>query len=168
MNPHIEPLPPELEAGIRARLAANPFIKFMGIAVPQLGRGYARFVLPFKPELANSIGLLQGGAIAALADEAVAFALYSLVPEGETINTVEMKINFLAAVKEGEITAVAFIAKRGRTISLGEFEVRQGDKLVAKGLCTYIHLKPPEPGPLIKNLNEGQGGERFSPKIIGR
>jgi acyl-CoA thioesterase len=142
MTTQIEALPPELEAGIRARLARNPFIKFIGITVPQLGRGYARFVLPFKPELANSIGLLQGGAIAALADEAVAFALYSLVKEDETINTVEMKINFLAAVQEGEVTAVARISKRGRTISLGEFEVRQGDRLVAKGLCTYIHLKP--------------------------
>jgi acyl-CoA thioesterase len=142
MTTQIEPLASELEAAIRARLARNPFIKFMGITVPQLGRGYARFVLPFKPELANSIGLLQGGAIAALADEAVAFALYSLVKEDETINTVEMKINFLAAVQEGEVTAVARISKRGRTISLGEFEVRQGDRLVAKGLCTYIHLQP--------------------------
>lgn len=140
MKTAVEPLPPELEASIRKRLAANPFIKFVGIQVPELGRGFARFLLPFKPELANSIGLLQGGVIAALADEAVAFALYSLVQEGETFNTVEMKINFLAAVQEGEVEAIARIAKRGRTISLGEFEVRQGERLVAKGLCTYIHL----------------------------
>jgi acyl-coenzyme A thioesterase PaaI-like protein len=56
------------------------------------------------------------------------------------INTVEMKINFLSAVKEGEVIAEGRISKRGRTISLGEFEVRQADRLVAKGLCTYIHL----------------------------
>jgi uncharacterized protein (TIGR00369 family) len=140
MTKPIESLAPELEAAIRKRLAANPFIKFVGIEVPQLGKAYARFVLPFKPELANSIGLMKGGVIAALADEAVAFALYSLVPDGETINTVEMKINFLGAVKEGDVTAQAWIAKRGRTISLGEFEVRQAERLVAKGLCTYIHL----------------------------
>ena len=140
MKTAVEPLPPELEAAIRERLAANPFIKFIGVQVPQLGQGYARFVLPFKPDLANSIGLMQGGVIAALADEAVAFALYSLVKEGETINTVEMKINFLGAVKEGEVEALAQISKRGRTISLGEFEVSQGERLVAKGLCTYIHL----------------------------
>jgi acyl-CoA thioesterase len=136
----IEPLAPELEAAIRTRLAANPFIKFVGIQVPQLGQGYARFVLPFKGELTNSIGLLQGGMIAALADETVAFALYSLVKEGETINTVEMKINFLGAVQEGEVTAEAQITKRGRTISLGEVVVRQDDRLVAKAMCTYIHL----------------------------
>jgi uncharacterized protein (TIGR00369 family) len=140
MKVTIEPLDPDLEASIRQRLAANPFIKFVGIQVPQLGRGYARFLLPFKPELANSIGLLQGGVLAALGDETVAFALYSLVKEGETINTVEMKINFLSAVKEGDVIAEGHISKRGRTISLGEFEVRQADRLVAKGLCTYIHL----------------------------
>jgi len=140
MKVNIEPLSPELEAGIRKKLAANPFIKFVGIQVPQLGQGYARFLLPFKPELANTIGLMQGGVIAALADEAVAYALYSLVPEGEMFNTVEMKINFLGPVKEGDVVAEARIAKRGRTISLGEFEVRQADRLVAKGLCTYIHL----------------------------
>jgi acyl-CoA thioesterase len=142
MTVALEPLPPEQEAAIRARLKANPFIRFVGIEVPQLGRGYARFVLPFKPELANSIGLMQGGVIAALADEAVAFALYSLVKEGENFNTVEMKINFLGAVQTGTepVVAEARIAKRGRTISLGEFEVRQGERLVAKGLCTYIHL----------------------------
>ncbi len=44
------------------------------------------------------------------------------------------------AQPEGEITAEAHIAKRGRTISLGEFEVHQAGRLVAKGLCTYIHL----------------------------
>jgi uncharacterized protein (TIGR00369 family) len=143
MTSPIEPLTPALEDSIRARLAANPFIKFTGIEVPQLGRGYARFVLPFKPELANSIGLMQGGVIAALADEAVAFALYSLAKEGESFNTVEMKINFLGAVLPGPepVVAEARIAKRGRTISLGEFEVRRGDRLVAKGLCTYIHLQ---------------------------
>ncbi|MGO9621176.1 MAG: PaaI family thioesterase [Desulfobaccales bacterium] len=141
MQSAIEPLAPEAEAALRARLAANPFVRFVGIQAPQLGRGYARFLLPFRPELANSIGLLQGGMIAALADETVAFALYSLVPAGETINTVEMKINFLAAVKEGEVEAVARISKRGRTISLGEVEVRQGERLVAKAMCTYIHLE---------------------------
>ncbi len=140
MTKPIEPLAPDLEAAIRARLNANPFIRFVGIEAPQLGVGYARFVLPMKPDLENSIGLLQGGMIAALADEAVAFALYSLVKESETINTVEMKINFLGAVKEGEVEAVARITKRGRTISLGEAVVRQGERLVAKAMCTYIHL----------------------------
>jgi acyl-coenzyme A thioesterase PaaI-like protein len=38
------------------------------------------------------------------------------------------------------VEAEAHIAKRGRTISLGEAVVRQGERLVAKAMCTYIHL----------------------------
>lgn len=137
-----QPLTAEQEAAVRSRIAENPYIASMGIEVPELGLGFARFVMPFRPGMANSIGLLQGGMIAALADEAVAYALWSLVPEGELISTVEMKVNFLAPVRRGPIEAVARIAKRGRTISLGEVEVREQEHLVAKGLCTYIHLKP--------------------------
>ncbi len=142
MSDVYQPLTPEQEAAVRARITENPFIAFMGIEVPDLGLGYARFVMPFQPGLANSIGLLQGGMIAALADEAVAYALWSLVPEGELISTVELKVNFLAPVRQGPIEAKARIAKRGKTISLGEVEVWEKDQLVAKGLFTYIHLQP--------------------------
>jgi uncharacterized protein (TIGR00369 family) len=142
MSVKLEPLPPGLETAIRARPDNNPFVKFMGIEVPQLGLSYARFLLKVRPEFHNSQGFLQGGVITALADEAVAYALFTTVSAGEMINTVEMKINFLRPVQEGEIVAEAHIAKRGHTISLGEVTVRQGDKLVAKGMCTYIHQKP--------------------------
>jgi uncharacterized protein (TIGR00369 family) len=140
----VKPLAADVEAGIRDRLANNPVVNFLGVQAPELGQGFARFVLTVRPEFLNSQGFLQGGVIAALADEAVAYALFGLVPEGEMISTVEMKINFLAPVQQGAIEAQAHITKRGRTISLGDVEVTQGDRLIAKGLCTYIHLTPPQ------------------------
>lgn len=144
MRKEVKTLAPEVEAGLRDRLARNPFVNFMGVKVPELGEGYARFTLEIRPDFHNSQGFLQGGVIAALADEAVAYALFSLVPEGEMISTVEMKINFLAPAQQGILEAQAHIRKRGRTLSLGEVEVTQGSRLVAKGLCTYIHLPPPD------------------------
>ncbi len=143
MRREVKSLAKEVEAHLRERLAQNPFVIFMGVKAPELGEGYARFTLEIRPDFHNSQGFLQGGVIAALADEAVAYALFSLVPEGEMISTVEMKINFLAPVQNGQIEAQAHIRKRGRTLSLGEVEVTQGERLVAKGMCTYIHLPPP-------------------------
>ncbi|MBW1991605.1 MAG: PaaI family thioesterase [Deltaproteobacteria bacterium] len=140
----MKPLTAEVEAGLRERLANNPVVNFFGARVPELGEGFAHFALPVRRDFLNSQGFLQGGVIASLADEAVAYALFSLVPEGEMISTVEMKVNFLAPVQQGTIEARARITKRGRTISLGEVEVTQGDRLIAKGLCTYIHLTPPQ------------------------
>jgi acyl-CoA thioesterase len=142
MQDTIQPLTPEQDAKVRKRIAENPFISFMEIEVSELGLGYAKFVLHFRKNLANSIGLLQGGVIAAIADEAVAYALWSLVPDDEIINTVEYKINFLAPVRQGPIEAQARIVRRGKTISLGEVEVMNQGLLVAKGLFTYIHIKP--------------------------
>ena len=144
MSPIVKPLAAQVEESLRERLKNNPFVNFMGIEVPQLAVGLARFRLAVRRDFLNSQGFLQGGVIAALADEAVAYALFGLVPEGEMITTVEMKINFLAPVQEGDIEAQAHITKRGRTISLGDVEVHQGDRLVAKGLCTYIHLPQPQ------------------------
>jgi uncharacterized protein (TIGR00369 family) len=143
MIQEVKALTGEKEAYLRERLAHNPFVGFMGVEVPELGEGYARFTLKIRPDFHNSQGFLQGGVIAALADEAVAYALFSLVPEGEMISTVEMKINFLAPAQQGVIEAQAHIRKRGRTLSLGEVEVTQDTRLVAKGMCTYIHLPPP-------------------------
>ncbi len=140
----VKALAPEVEASLRERLDHNPFVRFMGVEVPELGEGYARFTLEIRPDFHNSQGFLQGGVIAALADEAVAYALFSLVPEGEMISTVEMKINFLAPAQQGVLEAQALIRKRGRTLSLGEVEVTQDTRLVAKGMCTYIHLPPPD------------------------
>jgi uncharacterized protein (TIGR00369 family) len=140
----VKSLSAEAEANLRERLANNPVIHFFGIQVPELGEGFSRFTLNVRHDFLNSQSFLQGGVIASLADEAVAYALFSLVAEGEMISTVEMKINFLAPVQEGTIEARAHITKRGRTISLGEVEVTQGDRLIAKGLCTYIHLTPPQ------------------------
>jgi len=144
MQKEVKSLTPEVEAHLRERLAHNPFVNFLGVKVPELGEGYARFSLEIRSDFHNSQGFLQGGVIAALADEAVAYALFSLVPEGEMISTVEMKINFLAPAQQGVIEAQAHIRKRGRTLSLGEVEVTQGPRLLAKGLCTYIHLPPPD------------------------
>ena len=140
----VKPLAADIEANLRERLANNPVINFLGVQAPELGEGFARFALSVRRDFLNSQGFLQGGVIASLADEAVAYALFSLVPDGEMISTVEMKINFLAPVQEGTIEARAHITKRGRTISLGDVEVTQGDRLIAKGLCTYIHLTPPQ------------------------
>ncbi|MFW6127094.1 MAG: PaaI family thioesterase, partial [Thermodesulfobacteriota bacterium] len=75
----VKPLAPEVEAVLREKLANNPFVRFMGLEVPELGEGFARFTLEIRPDFHNSQGFLQGGVIAALADEAVAYALFSLV-----------------------------------------------------------------------------------------
>lgn len=125
------------------RMVENaPYYKLMKISLEEVSEGFARFRLPFQKELTQGFGVLHGGAIASLADTAVAYALLTLVQPGERVATAEFKINFLAAVTSGDLIGEARIINKGGKIALGEMEVKsETGKLIAKGLATYIILK---------------------------
>ena len=55
MQVNIEPLAPELEAAIREKLAANPFIKFVGITGAAVGEG----LRPVPAALQTRVGQLH-------------------------------------------------------------------------------------------------------------
>ncbi len=53
--------------------------------------------------------------------------------------TIEMKINFLAPVREGMMEAEARLLRRGRIVP-AEVDIKNNGKLVAKAIATYIIL----------------------------
>lgn len=119
-----------------------PYYQLLKISLEKIDEGYARFRLPFQKELTQGFGVVHGGAIATLADSAVAYALLSLVQPGERVATAEFKINYLATVNSGDLIGEARIINKGGKLALGDMEVRdEKGKLVAKGLATYIILK---------------------------
>jgi acyl-CoA thioesterase len=92
--------------------------------------------------LANGIGVAHGGAIFSPADSAVGMALIGLTSKDENISTLEMKINYLRPLSEGEIIAEAKIVHRGAMTAIGDVEVKDGKgNLIAKGLATYAITK---------------------------
>ena len=65
----------------------------------QVGPGYGCL---FDPRhIPTKSGRIQGGIVMALADTAITRALFTLLPEGQRIVTVELKINFMAPVENG-------------------------------------------------------------------
>ena len=56
--------------GIAARLANNPVVRFMGIELLAVTVGHATLMQPYREELRNSMGLVQGGILGTLADVA--------------------------------------------------------------------------------------------------
>ena len=62
--------------------------------------------------------------------------------EGESFTTVELKINFLRAVRKATLTAEATVVKAGGTLGYVECEVKDQDgRLVAKAASTCMKLK---------------------------
>jgi uncharacterized protein (TIGR00369 family) len=98
----------------------NPFLDFMGIQPIELKDGYAQFRMPIRPEYLQGAKLVQGGLIVALADETIAHAMITQLIPTEGITTIELKSNFLAGVKDGELTATATVFKKGKSLVIGD------------------------------------------------
>ena len=139
------PIKESYEKALRRAVASALYYQLLKISLDQIDEGFARFRMPFRKELTQAYGVVHGGAIATLADTAVAFAMMTMIQPGERVTTVEFKINFLAPVTEEEMIGEARIINKGNRLALADMEVKRGDgKLIAKGLATYIILSPPE------------------------
>lgn len=117
----------------------NPFLSFMGIRQEEIKGGYARFRMAVRPEYRQGAGLVQGGVMVALADETIAHAIMSLLKANESLTTVELKSNFLAPVKEGDLIAEATVFKKGRSIIIGDCLIKDDqDRAVLRCTATFL------------------------------
>ena len=79
------------------------------------------------PNLCQQRGFLHGGVTTALADTAAGFAAYSLMPEGSSPLTVELKINLMSpAVGRAFRRQAARSLRSGRTLTIVEVDVERG------------------------------------------
>ncbi len=115
-----------------------PFAELLGIRAKSVGEGRARFELSVETKHLNPHRVMHGGVIYSLADTAMGAALYSRLEPGEFCTTLEIKMNYLLPVTEGEIVAEASVVQRTRRIGVLEARVLgDGDRLVALATGTF-------------------------------
>jgi acyl-CoA thioesterase len=85
-------------ARIRARCKKEPYPKLLGIEVLEITPGYARVSMRFTPEMQNIFGMLHGGAVFSLLDEAFQLACNA---RGEVAVAQQVNTYFLAAARPG-------------------------------------------------------------------
>jgi len=120
-----------------------PAGRLIGFVMKSVEPGRAVFEMEVDERHHNPMGTLHGGIYCDLADAAMGFAYAATLAEGETFTTIELKINFLRAVRKGSLTAEAKVVKAGGTLGYIECEVKdQTGKLVAKATSTCMKLRP--------------------------
>jgi uncharacterized protein (TIGR00369 family) len=102
---------------------ANPFFCLTGIDIVDAEPGKAVLTMPVRPDMHNGVGWLQGGMLVAIADEAMALALYPLLEKNEGIATIAESTSFINGVRKGTILAEARVIKKGRRVAFMEAEV---------------------------------------------
>ena len=124
------------------KLPTPPVGRLIGFVMKSIEVGHAVFEMEVDDRHHNPMGTLHGGIYCDLADAAMGFAYASTLAEGEAFTTVELKINFLRAVRKGALTADAKVVKAGSTLGYIECDVRdEAGKLVAKVASTCMKLR---------------------------
>jgi uncharacterized protein (TIGR00369 family) len=127
---------------ISGELEGPPIGRLLDMRMVEIHEGRAVFVLEAGPQHASPLGTVHGGIICDVADAAMGCAHASLLEEGETFATIELKINFLKPVWAGRLTAVGTVVKAGRTVGLVECRVTDaGGSLVAYATSTCMTLR---------------------------
>ena len=89
-------------------------------------------VMPVTEALANRNGVLHGGAIMALADNAGGTATFLNLPEGKSTTTLESKTNFLRPIRLGDTAhGICEPLHRGRTTMIWQTRVLRDDGKLA-------------------------------------
>ena len=90
--------------------------------------------------------MVAGGILATLADEAMAHAVLSRLPDGHSAVTAEMNMRYLQGASPndgGELTARAKVIKNGKALCFAEADIVDGqDRLLATSGATFYVVRP--------------------------
>ena len=127
---------------LRGELPPPPIGETIGMRRGEIDVDRAVFEMEAERRHANPMGTMHGGVLCDLADGAMGMAWSSVLVEGETFTTLELKINFLKPVWNARLRAEARVVRRGKTVGLVECQVRdeKGD-LVAHATSTLMTLR---------------------------
>ena len=130
----------ELEQRTRQRMEKNAFMLHNHIELESVERDRAVFRLEIRPESRNPYGLIHGGAIYTMADNATGFAAHT---DGRNYVTQTSALHFLRNQSEGEIQADARVRHRGHSTCLVAVDILgEDEKLLATGEFTFFCVDP--------------------------
>lgn len=108
------------------------FAQHLGMRMVLATPERVEFEMEVTPPLSNRNGVLHGGAIMSLADNAGGTGTFLNIPEGRSTTTLESKTNFLRPIRLGDTArAVAEPLHLGRTMQVWQTTITRGDGKVA-------------------------------------
>ena len=133
----------KLQAMKEGKAEWPPIMKTLGMNVVKVGKGKAVITMQIDQRFHNPMGTLHGGIMTDLADATMGMATMSLLGDEESFTTLELKMNFLRPVYQGELTAESKVLHRGRTVAMVESVLKNSEgKEVARASSTQMVLRP--------------------------
>lgn len=126
----------EITAKLNELNKGNAFCLFNHIIPESVEEDRTIFRLDIRPESKNPYGIVHGGAIYTMADNATGYAAHT---DGRNYVTQTSSMHFLRNQSEGTVRADARVRHRGRTTCLVTVDITgENGKLLATGEFTYF------------------------------
>ena len=103
------------------------------------GEGWVRKAWTPSPELATADGSIFGGYLAALADQTLAFATMTTLPENTMYRTINLQMNFIRVARMGPLQIEARVVAQTKQLTTVRAEFRREDgELIAEATAQQI------------------------------
>lgn len=136
---------------MRRQIGSEPFANHMGISLRDIAPGYALVEARFSEEMNNFHGLIHGGAIFSLIDEAFGAASNS---HGTVALALNMNITYISPPK-AKLLLIAEAKEESRTKRTATYriEVRQGGKEGEQkiAICQALVYRKDKKLPFLEN-----------------
>jgi uncharacterized protein (TIGR00369 family) len=125
-----------------------PFNRYLGLRGESIGPGACVLTLAVREEFVGDPRrpALHGGVISSLIDTAGGLAAWSALSPGESVSTVDLRVDYLEPAGLGaELRAAAELVRKGSRVCHVRVAVTQKDVLVAEGRGVFsIHRRRAE------------------------
>lgn len=124
---------------VHAAIESSALAEALVGRIVDLDQDAGRITLSYQPSsfFIQAEQVIQGGAIAAMVDFAMAFAALAVLPDGQSVATVNLNVAYLRAAKAGYFQATGEIERRGRSLVFTRAGLAQADgTLVATATST--------------------------------
>jgi len=129
--------------GEDASQSPSPLLRWLNPTLLSAEEGALEFSYVIRKEMTNPMHILHGGTTAAILDDAMGAAVFSL---GNThlYNTVNLNVDYFSTAKEGDtIISKTAMVKKGNQIMNVQCELwnEERTRLIAKGYSNLIKTK---------------------------
>ncbi|TAA45015.1 hotdog fold thioesterase [Corallincola spongiicola] len=119
----------------------NTLSEHLGMKITELGQAHLLATMPVEQRTMQPMGLLHGGASAALAESLGSMAGYLAAPEGMLVVGQQINAHHLRPARSGMVTAKATAVHLGRSSQVWQIDVvDENDKLCCSCRLTLAVL----------------------------
>ena len=136
--------PEMVEAFMASSNSMTGLPEFLGLRIVAMAPGRLTAELPVDPKLLTGFGNMHGGVLSAACDHVLGCVCYPHMQPGQWAATTEFKINLLAPVSRGIVTAHAEIISMTKQTAVVRIEMENEGRLCCSAQGTVL-IQDPRP-----------------------